>query len=635
MVAPFPEPVHDSPRSKPTFTLVSTVKRPLPDKSFAFAVRSAPTAALCVASLLLAWREQGSIARGDWLPYAVLIPLVVATVLLFSDVTPAASLLLAAVVALVGLSLWSALSIAWSPVPALARDESVLVLLYASALVLPPLTLRWDEERLAAVGLVAATGGLLALVAAVHLARSASADDFISARLTFPVSYVNANAAVFLVGFWSAVSLAAHRALAVPLRVLASGASTAVLAAWLTTQSKGGGIALGASAIVVLALAPSRLRLLVPALVPALIVGAAYRPLTAPFRTQTDAALAEAGREAGRAMLLTLLVALAIGLVYALADRRVSLSASAQRRVERLAWVAFAAAAVVGAVVLAGRVDEPRGFVSDKWEAFKSTPAEESGSSHFVNLGSNRYDFWRVELQGFRDHPVAGIGGRGFVTEYRRERRSVEIPARGHSVLLDALLETGIVGFVLLVTAFGAILVGLARRAATVPGVAALGTFTYFGVHASGDWIWTFPAVGLLVFALAGAALSVDGRVRLPRPATLAAGAAALLAALVAVPAFLSDRITTDALERNDPSALDTARTFDPLAVEPWLAEHALARSPAEEIAALRGALERDPNSPSLHILLSETLREAGRPDEARAELAEARRLDPRGRQGP
>jgi hypothetical protein len=559
----------------------------------------------------------------------VLIPLVLATVLLFSDVTPAASLLVAAVAALVGLSLWSAASIAWSPVPALARDESVLVLLYASALALPALTLKRDGERLAVVGLVAATAGVLALVAAVHLARSASADDFIGARLTFPVTYVNANGAVFLAGFWSAVALAAHRTLAPPLRVLASGGAAAVLAAWLTTQSKGGGIALGASAAVVLALAPARLRLLVPALVPALLVAAAYRPLTAPFRTGTDAELADAGREAGRAMLVVVLVALALGLVYALADRRIALSQRARRGAVMLAWAGLAAAALA-AVVLAVRVD-----VGAKWEAFKSLPAQESGSSHFVNLGSNRYDFWRVELRGFRDHPVAGIGARGFVTEYRRERRSAEIPARGHSLPLDALLETGVVGFALLVTAFGAILIGLARRAATVPGVAALGTFTYFAVHASGDWIWTFPAVGLLVFALVGAAFSDGGQVPLPRAATLTAGAAALLAALVAVPPVLADRITADALERNDPSALDTARTLDPLAVEPWLAEHALARSPAERIAALRGALERDPNSPSLHVLLGETLLEAGRDTESAAELAKARRLDPRGRRGP
>jgi O-antigen ligase len=248
-----------------------------------------------------------------------------------------------------------------------------------------------------------------------------------------------------------------------------------------------------------------------------------------------------------------------------------------------------------------------------------------------VNLGSNRYDFWRVELAGFERHPLAGVGARGFVVEYQRERRSIEEPARGHSIVFDALLETGIVGFALLAVALGAVLVGVARRAGTVPGVAALGGFTYFAVHSSGDWTWTFPAVGIPAFALAGAALSAGEGVRLPRPATLAAGAGALLAALAAVPPLLSDRIVDRALERGDPSALATAKTLDPLAFEPWLAQLSFATTPAERIAALRGAIDRDPAAPTLRILLGRQLLATGRRRAGIAELEHAVRLDPRG----
>jgi hypothetical protein len=584
-----------------------------------------------VVALSLSWREQGSIARSEWLLVAVLLPLVLATVLLFSDVTYATRPLLAAVVALAGLSLWSALSIAWSPVPSLARDESLLLLLYASALAIPALTLKSGGERLAVVALVAGSSALLALGAAGHLIRSASPDDFVGHRLTFPVSYVNANAGAFLLGFWSAVAVAAHRGVPAVLRALAAGCAGAALAAFVVTQSKGAGIGLAASAVAVFALSPLRLRVAVPAVGTALLVALAYDPLTEPFRTASDAEIAATGADAGRAILTVAAAAAVLGLLYALADRSISLSPSARETVGHAAAVFVAAAALGAAGLAAVRVDDPVDFVGDKWRAFKTPLTTETGSSHFLNLGSNRYDFWRVEVEGFVDHPLAGTGARSFVVEYRRERESVEIPARGHSVVFDALLETGIVGFALLAAAVGAILVGLVLRSSELAGVAALGGFAYFFVHSSGDWIWTFPALGLPAFALAGAALSAGGRVPLPRVAAFAGAAVAVVAAVAALAPLLSDRITDRALERGDPSALDTARRLDPLAVEPWLAELSFATTPAARIAALRGALEREPGSPSLHVLLGRELLAVGRREEALAELEEAVRLDPRG----
>jgi hypothetical protein len=237
-----------------------------------------------LAALTLSWREHGSIARAEWLPFAVLLPLVLATVLLASDVTSATRPLLAAMVGLVSLSAWSAVSITWSPVPSLARDESLLFVLYAVALAIPALTLKNNGERMAVVALVGGATGVLALGAAVHLIIAASPDDFVAARLTFPVTYVNANAAAFLVGVWSSVALAAQRSLPVLVRAAMLGAAGAALAAWVVTQSKGAGIGLAAASAAVLAFSPARLRLLLAAGIPALLVAAAYSPLTAPFR---------------------------------------------------------------------------------------------------------------------------------------------------------------------------------------------------------------------------------------------------------------------------------------------------------------------------------------------------------------
>jgi O-antigen ligase len=579
----------------------------------------------------MAWREHGSIAAEDWLPYGILAGLLLATVLLFADGNRPSPFPLAAFGAIAGLSLWTALSAAWSPVPTLARDEALLISVYGFSLAIPALTLSSERSRLAGLGIVALTTAALAVATAAHLVGGASPDDLVGGRLTFPVSYVNANAAIFLVGFWSGVALGATRRLAAPARGVALGAATAVLAAWLATQSKGGAIALAASAVVVLAVAPGRLRLVVPLLVPPIFVAAAYRPLTAPFRADGDAARVDAGRDVGVALLAITGLALITGIGYALADRRIELSPRGRRAASVLAIGLLACALAGGVVLFASRVDDPRAFAADKWEELKKTQPVERGSSHLVNLGSNRYDYWRVSLDGFREHPVAGTGARGFAAFYLREGNTGDTPARAHSIEFDALLELGLIGFMLVVVALGAVLAGLARRAEAMSGAAALGTFAYFTVHASGDWVATLPAVGVPAFAVAGIALATAAHGKIARRAAIAAGGAAAVVALAALPPVLSARLTDEALRSGDAAGLATARRLDPLSVDPWIAEFTLARTDAARIQALRQGLEREPRSIALRLLLGRTLLAAGRRAEAIRVLEEAKTLDPRG----
>jgi O-antigen ligase len=593
-------------------------------------LRVAPTAALVLAGVTMAWREHGSVAAEDWLPYGIVAGLVLAALIVSMDVNRPDPLPSTALGALAGLAFWVALSLSWSPVPSLARDEAFLISVYGFSFGIPVLLFEGRRGRVAAVAVVGLAASTLALATAVHLIQHSSPDDFIGGRLTFPVSYVNANAAVFVLGFWSCVSLAARRALNPGARAAGLGGATALLGAWLATQSKGAGIALGVSAVVVLAVAPGRLRLLVPLTVSGVLVATGYRPLTGPFRAANDAALVAASRDAGATLLLLGGVAAALGLLYALADERVELSPRAHRAARFLALSALAATLVGPPVVFASRVDHPREFAADHWAELKRAQTEERGGSHLVNLGSDRYDFWRVELEGFRDHPLAGVGARGFAVAYLEERRSVQTPARGHSLPLDALFETGLVGFLLVACLFLALLLGLARRAGTTAGIAALGTFAYFTVHAGGDWIWTFPAVGVPVFALAGIALTSDEPTPLRRRTALAAGGLVALVALAAVPTLLAARITDEALRTGDVGALATARRFDPLSIDPWIAEATLARSEPARVDALRHALEREPRSSALHLLLGRALLADGRREQALAELEAARRLDPR-----
>jgi hypothetical protein len=242
-----------------------------------------PAAVLVACACLAAWHDYGSVNAPDWLPYAIVVALVVAAISLSGAALAPQPLAGAGVAALVLLAAWVGISARWSAAPSLARDEALLTALYALALLLPLLTIGSVAERLGAAAVVVAGLGALAVATELRLRYGSHPDTlYVYGRLDFPVSYPNANAAFFLVGFWPAIGLAARRAWPVVARAVALAAATALLADWLLTQSKGGGIALAVSAVVFFALCPARLRALPPTLVAAALVGAAYRPLTAP-----------------------------------------------------------------------------------------------------------------------------------------------------------------------------------------------------------------------------------------------------------------------------------------------------------------------------------------------------------------
>jgi hypothetical protein len=606
---------------------------PQPRLGAASLVRAIPVAVLVGFTWMLSWESSGSIDAADWLPYAVAASLVLAAVLLAgAGVVPGRTAILAACL-LVAFAVWSSVSAAWSPLPDLARDDGLLALFYAVAFLTQLVTLRSASDRLAALLVVVLGLGALAVATAVSL-RGGSADlHYLGGRLDFPVTYWNGEAAMTLVAFWPAVALAAERSLNPILRGLALGAGTAMLALWIGTQSKGGGVALALSTIVFYAVSASRFRALVPTVVAGALAAAGAHALTEPFRAN-GSAFDGAVRHAGSVTLVLAAVATVVGCVYAAADRRIAVPARAARVAGIAVLALIAAGLVAGAAVSAARVDHPVGWTQGRWDDFKHIDTRDPSSSHFGQLGSNRYDFWRVALDEFRDHPVAGIGGRGWAVAYLRHGRSGETPQRAHSLELDALSETGIVGALLLVGAglLALVAVGVpARRSLTAAG--ALGTGAYFAVHTGGDWVWTIPAVGIPVFAIVGIGASTDDARPLSWRVSLPTGVAAIVVALVAfAPPWLSSRFVDRAYEARTAHAaandLRWARRLDPLSVDPLVAESALAR-PTATIPPLLKAVEKQPRVAELHFLLGLAYIDAGRKADARRALREALRLSP------
>jgi O-Antigen ligase/Tetratricopeptide repeat len=588
------------------------------------------------AAFALAWFETGSIDASDWLPYAIVIALVGAIVLGAGAGSRPQPLATVGICALAMFAAWQAVTIAWAPSPADARDEALLTLFYAVVCGLGAITLRRASERAAGTALVAGAATLLAVAAALHVIGGHELEAALpNGRLYFPINYANAQAAAFLVGFWPAVLLAARRRTSVLLRGASLGCASALLAGWIFTQSKGGGVALAASALVVLAISPARLRLLVPTTLAAVPVALAFTRLVAPYDHVSTPAFHASARDAGLALLISGAAAVGLGVVYALADRRIEVGARARR-------VAAGGALTVLVLVVVGSiggffvsVNHPGSWLDDRWHSFKHQPTTETVSSHFLTIGSNRYDFWRVAVTEFAHHPLGGIGAHGFETVYATEGRSTESPARAHSFELDTLSEEGIVGFVLLAAALGALLTvaGQGARRRGLTATAALGSGAYFIAHSTVDWTWSFPAVGLPVFLLLGMA----GATRVGRPIgprasmALALGTIALVA-LVLVPPWLSSRFTTSALRGSSTQSSDLrwARRLDPLSTDPLVAQSTLATTPAAAIPPLEGAVRREKRSAGLEYLLAQAYVNAGRRADARRSLLKARRLDPR-----
>jgi hypothetical protein len=619
-------PAPDTPPAQPASPLPG--RRP----QIAAAIWAAPAALAVGLALVEAWRERGSIDAAHWLSSAIVGALVLAAVAASGAARAPTRRVAAAAACLAGLAAWDAASLLWSPTPELARNEALLTALYAVALLIPAISLRRPVDRVFATAVVVAGLGALAVATAVELVRTSSVDAvYIDGRLDFPISYPNAEAALCLVGLWPALALAARKTSPALGRALALGAAAALAAGWLLAQSKGGGLGIAVSTVVVFAVHRGRLRLVAPVAIVAALEAIAFYGLTQPYRALNGDELG-AIHHAGKTALAVTGAAFVAGLVYALVDRRISLSEATTRRVGHAALLAVVASVATGGSVFYAAHRDPPEYVAAHWQSFKHVTPN-TGTSHFGSLGSNRYDFWRVALDEFRAHPLAGIGSRGFRNAYIQNRRSIETPARAHSVELDALSETGIVGFVLLALGLALACASFAGRARDdLVALGALGAFSLWLAHASVDWTWTFPSVGVPLFVLLGAAAAAPGRpVLRPRAGLPLAAAAAVLALAGFGLPWLSSRYVSSALAGSPNAAadLDRARSLDPLSVDPLLARWALAPTPRAGIAPLFDALRLEPRSPDLWFELGRQYLRAGDRLHARIALRRAMALDP------
>ncbi len=515
------------------------------------------------------------------------------------------------------------------------------------------LLLRWNgTAALAVTMLYVGALGAVALYS-VGRAHSGSIDFFISARLSYPTGYPNANAALFLTGFWVALMLATRRALPVGSRVLAAGLATALLQVALLSQSRGSLIAFTLTAVAVMFTVPGRWRTAVGVGMAVLIVALTWTTHTQVF----DAALAggsplqEAIRRSAIAIAISAAAICSAVAVWGILDRRISITTRQQRLLSQIGLIGVGIA--LAAILAVATSLSPRERIRTGWSEFSAVGSPTNSVQHFsTGLGSNRYDFWRVSLGQFEERPLIGIGADNFSVPYLAERRSYEEPTYPHSLQVAVLSQLGIIGAVLLALFLGGVARATIPRKSDAPvaGAVAGAGFagaTYFFTHGSADWLWEIPGVTLPVFALLGMAASVRsssasngslGVRRLGRPAALASALVGVMAASSLLLPWLSIRDTkaAAAVWREDPAAayarLDRARSLNPLAADPdliaGLISARLEDQPRMQTYFTR-SLQREPTNwyAWLELGLAESV--AGRKAAALSAIREARRLNP------
>ena len=627
--------------------------------------RLEPAAALLLASLAIVWSwwaaKDGAFFGTVLLPGTMLL---CATTVVLAWAAPWRASLrpsrpaAIALAALAALGVWAALSALWSPAPDVAIETAQRILTYALAFGLGIWlsTLLGSRLHLALIPLAAA-GAFAGIVAVVGMLTGDHVRHYLEldGTLEFPLGYRNANAAFFAIALWPALGLASRRASAWPLRAAGLATATLCLDLAMLSQSRGS-LPAGAVALCVYLLFATdrarRLAWLALAALPALLILPSLVDLY--HAGSTDAPLSAALDElrgAGRAVALTSLLSLAIGVAAALAGKRVPTS---QRRVEiadRATVVGLVAAVLAGSIAFVVVAGNPIHWIDRRVSQLSSGhDADLRGkSSRFstLNAATQRPGIWRVALLDARHDPLLGDGGGGFRYTYLTERHpDTPIAVQdAHSVELENLAQFGFPGLILFAGAIGAAGVGAmrARRLGPEPAllsIIALTAGAYWLVHASVDWFWPYPAITAPVLALLGSACAPALRIVGDAPRGrgriwLAAGAVVL--AISAVPPFLSERYVNAAYDewQSDPSGayddLDRARTFNPLSIDPLLAEGAIARAerePGRAIDAYRRAADMRPEEWASHFNLAELYARKS-PRLARQQLAIAKQRNP------
>jgi len=573
---------------------------------------------------------------------------------------------------------WNGLTLLWSVAPDQTWVEFNRALTYVLVVCLGllagashPRSLELVGRGLLSVVLVVTLYGLgQKLLPGVHIGGLLNLNQTGPlARLQEPFGYWNALALFVAMGVPLATAIAVDRLRSRRARIGALAALELMLLTLAFTYSRGGLLALVIGLVVGISLSKIMLRTLMwlgaacLASMPPLVVGLTNHSLTASGVSLGD-------RE-GAGLLLTAVVLASIAMLIVGARRllelewRVNLSAEQTRTVRRSLLSAAGVTAVLAVLIVSFSSRGLDGTISHAWKSFTTTRATSISDPHrLLSADSeNRWVWWKEAAGAFSDRPIAGWGAGSFPVVhllYRRDSLTVRQP---HSVPLQWLAETGMIGTLPAIVGLALLLMVAVRATRRRPlsserllAAALVAVAATYAVHALYDWDWDIPGVtlpALLVLGVLAGSSSPLARaraLRLPGPAagtrTLALGgvtlALCLFALSVALPSLATSKanaavVTADssspgALTRAQASA-SLAASLDPLSDAGLRVEATVALrrdQPRLARADLLNAVGRDPSDVQAWQSLAGV-------DLLLADLADARRtlqrvvaLDPR-----
>ncbi len=564
-----------------------------------------------------------------------------------------------------GLALFSAFSSLWSGSMELSVIEADRVFVYLGFFLAAFLIAQTDQRRqrfAEGIGIALIAAAALALASRLlphvfHLGAGPGSGP----RTGYPFGYWNGDGLAFGIGIGFCLWMS-RRALNEGLRWLAVGAVPALLLALYFTYSRGGLLSLAVACACLLVLSHDRLWML-----GTLAIGA-VGALPAVLVVQSSRSLADNHADAtaidqGVTVLLVLVAGIALALALFAVLRRLerrggaltgrALELSRDRRTLRAVGVAAAVVAIGAAIAVGGRAWDQ---FSSPDQQFPANPAQ-----HFSQIsGANRHEYWRVAIDSFAEAPVAGHGAGTYPFAWDKLRHITLPVLNAHSLYLQAFQELGVVGGLLTLALVGVLLwTGFAAwRAASGPRrelhAVLLAACLAFAVGAAIDWFWEIAGLGAIFFLAAGALVAArcvqlvraraqgngSGTAERRRFGLTVAGLGlAWVVALALIGPLLVDReLDTSgaaAAAGNFPAAVDhaeTARSIEPWAATPYVELSVLAESQGEyELAARRigEAIEREEGNWQLYYVRARIEHKAGDEAAARADRAEARRLNP------
>jgi hypothetical protein len=623
---------------------------------------------LLAVAVFLAWAaSEGGYVPTSLYPGALFVLglLVVTTLGYRSEIRRLPRVNAIAIALLAAFTLWSFVAISWADDKAIAWDGANRAMLYLTIYALFTLP-RWRASSAATVLGVYSFG--VAVVGAALILDLTGSDSpelsFISERLADPTGYPNATAALFAAASLPAFFLASRRQTPWPVRGLLLAASGFLVQLALIPQSRGAFIVFPIAVALYFAVVPARVRSLI-VFVPVVAATALAAPdlLDVFDSIGKHGDLVAALDGAGNAMVISALALLLIGSAIGFADRRLSVPERTSAIAERGFGFAAALGAIVGIVIFVSAVGSPVSWAGDRWNDLKGGYSSQgfNGSRFGSDLGSNRYDFWRVAISDeFASAPVQGDGTDNFAITYLRERTSDEAPLYAHSLPIGILAGNGLVGATLFAGFLGCALAAVirSRRAreqfARATCAAAFVTFAYWFMHSSGDWLWAFPGLG----GPAIASLALAGRIGTghgpdetpiepqasgaPQATRVIALVAGVLAATFAVFSYglpWAAQLDVNAARsdwQSDPGTafdrLDRARGLNFLSPEPDIVAGSIAQRLGEERRMrtnFQRALEREPDNWLALLELGGLDAAQGRRAAALPRLRKARALNP------